>query len=156
MFSASFQKINQEDQRSDETELFWSLNPNHRLTEIDIDNVDIKSQLEHQIEIQEIKESGSIFDKTNSKNFFHKTGELNGSSYVKIPSRSKALLNVENNDKYCFLWSISAILHPCKIDLPNRVSIYRQNLDEVNIERFDFSNGFKRSDVHKFEKLKNL
>ena len=58
IFSASFYKIIQEDQRSDETEFVKNLNINHNLTESDIDNIDLKSQLEHQIQIQETKESG--------------------------------------------------------------------------------------------------
>ena len=32
---------------------------------------------------------------------FYKTGELIGSSYVKIPLRSNALINTKSNDKYC-------------------------------------------------------
>ena len=48
--------------------------------------------------------------------------EMNGRSYVKIPLRSNAVLNIENNDKYCFLWSILASLHPCINNHPNRVS----------------------------------
>ena len=47
------------------------------------------------------------------KTSFYKTVELNGTSYVKIPLTSKAILNVQNNDKYCFVWSILASLHPC-------------------------------------------
>ena len=75
-FSASFNKVNEEDQRSDETELFFNININHNLTESDIDNIDVKSQLEHQIQNQETKESGWIFDKIYSmKMKFHKTGE---------------------------------------------------------------------------------
>ena len=81
LFSASFYKINEEDQRSDEVELFINLNINNTLTESDIDNIDIKSQLEHQIQIQETKKTGWIFDKINSKKIrFYKTVELNGSS----------------------------------------------------------------------------
>ena len=53
---------------------------------------------------------------------FYETGELNGSSYVKTPLRSFAILNNQNNDKYCFIWSILASLHPCENDHPNRVS----------------------------------
>ena len=45
---------------------FINLNINNNLTETDIDNIDIKSQLEHQIQIQETKETGWIFDKINS------------------------------------------------------------------------------------------
>ena len=39
---------------------------------------------------------------------------------------------------------------------PNRVSIYKQYFDELEIEGFDFTNGFKCSDVHNNEKLNNL
>ena len=63
IFPASFYKINEEDQRSDETELFNNSNINHNLTENYIDNIDVKSQLESQAQIQETKESGWIFDK---------------------------------------------------------------------------------------------
>ena len=37
-----------------------------------------------------------------------------------------------------------------------RVTNYKQNFDESKIEGFDFTNGFKCSDVHNFEKLNNL
>ena len=102
-----------------------------------------------------MKESGWRFDKVNSMTvYFYKTGEMVGRSHVKIPLRSSAILNIENDDKYCFLWSILAYLHPCNNNHPNRVSSYRQYLNELNIEGFDFTNGFKCSDVHKFEKTK--
>ena len=70
--------------------------------------------------------------------------------------RSNPILNIENNDKYCFLWSILAFLHPCNINHPNRVSNYRQYVNELNIQGFDFSKGFRCSDVHKFNELINL
>ena len=66
IFSASFYKINEEDQRNNENELYINLNINHNLTESDIDNIDVTSQLKHQIDIQETKESGWIFDTINS------------------------------------------------------------------------------------------
>ena len=96
---------------------------NHNLTETDIDNIDVRSPLEHQIRQQEMKDSGWRFDKINSMTiYFYKTSEMNGLSYVKNPSRSYAILNIENNDKYCFLRSIFAYLHPCNNNHPNRVS----------------------------------
>ena len=87
---------------------------------------------------------------------FYKTGELNGTFYVKIPLRSSVILNVQNHDKYCFIWSILASLHPCENDPPNRVSKYKQNFNELNINGFDFTNGFKCSDMHRIGKLNNL
>ena len=101
-----------------------------------------------------MKESGWIFDKINSmKITFYKTGELNGTSYIKIPLTSSAILNVQKNDKNCFNWSFLASLHPCENDIPNRVSNYKQYFNELNINGFDFTNGFKCSDMHSFEKL---
>ena len=157
LLSASFYKINEEDQRNNEIELYINLKININLTESDIDNVDIRSQLEHQIQIQETKESGWIFDKINSmKISFYRTVELNGTSYAKIPLRSSAILNVQNNDKHCFFWSILASVHPCENDHPNRVLNYRPYFNELNFQCFDFTNGFKCSDVHRFIELNNL
>ena len=157
VFSARFDKQNEKNQLLDETELFINLNINHNLTQTDIDNINVVSSLEYQIQQQEMKDSGWRFDKINSMTiFFYKTNEMNGSNYVKIPLRSNAILNIENNDKYCFLWSILAYLRPCNNNHPNRVSNYRQYFNELNIQGFDFTNGFKCSDVHKFNELNNF
>ena len=154
-FSARFHKQNEDKKLLDETELFNNININHNLTQTDIDNIDIKSTLEHQIQQQEMKDSGWRFDKINSMViYFYKTSEMDGRFYVKIPLRSNAILNIENIDKYCFLWSILASLHPCNNIYPNRVSNYNQYFNELNIQDFDFTHGFKRSDVHKFNEKK--
>ena len=52
LFSASFYKINEEDQRKNEIGLYKNLKIIHNLIESDIDNIDIRSQLEHQILVQ--------------------------------------------------------------------------------------------------------
>ena len=97
------------------------------LTESDIDNIDVKSQLEYQIQIQETKESGWIFDKYISMKIrFYRTGELNGSIYAKIPLRSNAILKIESNDKNGFSCSKLARLHPCEISHTSRVRNFVQ------------------------------
>ena len=64
-----------------------------------------------------MKDSGWRFVKIISMTiYFYKTQELNGSSYVKIPIRSNAILNIQNDDKYCFIWSILAHMFPCYIN----------------------------------------
>ena len=157
LFSASFYKIIEEDQRKKEIELYINLNIKHNLTESDIDNIDVRSQIEHQTQIQETKESGWIFDKINSmKLSFYKSTELNGTSYVKIPLRSNAILNIQNSDKCCFIWSIRASLNPCENTHPSRVNNSIQYFNELNFQSFDFTNGFKCSDVHRFNELINL
>ena len=75
VFSARFDKQDEDNHVLDETELFINLNINHNLTESDIDKTDIKSPLEHQIQQQELKDSGWRFDKVNSMTvYFYKTG----------------------------------------------------------------------------------
>ena len=137
--------------------MFISLNVNHNLTESDFDKIDVKSQLEHHFRIQETKESGWIIDKTNSMKIrFYKPDELNGSCYVKNLLRSNAILNIQNSDKYCFLWSVLAYLHPCENSHPSRVRNCIQNFNEIKNEGFDFTNGFGCSVLQRFEKLNNL
>ena len=157
VFSARFDKQNEDNQVIDETELFFNLRSNHNLTQTEVDNIDVESSFEYQIQQQELKDSGWRFAKMKSMIiYFFKTGELNGSNYIKIALRSNAILKIENNDKYCFIWSILASLHPCNNNHSNRVLICRQYFNESNIQGFDFTNGFKCSDVHKFNELNNL
>ena len=58
VFSAIIHKQNEDNQVLEETEIYLNLNNNHNLTETDIDNIDIKSPLEHQYQNQEMKDSG--------------------------------------------------------------------------------------------------
>ena len=126
----------------DETELFINLKINHNLTESDINKINIIYPLKSQIQNQEMKDSGWRFDKVISMTiYFYKTQELNASNYVKIPLRSNAILNIQNDDKYCFIWSILAYRFP-SFSNPQRVSNYKQRFNELNIQGFDFSNGF--------------
>ena len=55
-----------------------------------------------------------------------------------------------------FLWSILASLHPCEKTHPSRVNNYLQYFSELNFQSFDFTNGFKCSDVHRYNELNNL
>ena len=154
---ARFDKQDEDNQVLDETDLLIILNINPNLTETDIDNIDFKSPLENQIQEQEMEDSGWRFDKINSMTVYcYKTGEMNGSSYVKTPLRSNAILNSEKNEKYCFIWSTLASFHPCNNKHPKRVSICRQYFIELNNNGFDFTNGVKCSDVHNFEVLNKL
>ena len=58
VFSARFDKQDENNQVLDESELLINLNINHILTGNDLDNIDVRSPLEHQIQQQEIKDSG--------------------------------------------------------------------------------------------------
>ena len=43
-----------------------------------------------------------------------------------------------------------------KIGHPIRVSNFRQNFSELNVQELDSSKGYKSADVQKFEKIKTL
>ena len=121
-----------------------------------IDNIIIQLGLEKSIQSIETKESGWNFQRIITMTIsFYVSGKLNGSSYVKIPLRSSASVNIKNDDNCCFVWSFSVSLHPCNFNL-NKVSNYKQYFKELDIQGFDFSNGFKCSDMYKFEKLNIL
>ena len=70
VFSARFDEQDEDNQVLDEAELFINLNINHNLTQTDIDNINVESPLEHQIQQQEMKDSGWRFDKINSDSIF--------------------------------------------------------------------------------------
>ena len=150
VFSVIFDK-----ETRDELEQYVSLEVNQSLTWNDIEKYDLEGKTNALIENLEMKDSGWRFCKIASMTiYFYKTVELNGSSYVKIPLRSAAILNIENSDKYCFLWSILAHLHPCENSHPNRVSNYREYFRELKTDGLEFP--FKTSDVSKVEKMNNL
>ena len=92
VFSARFDKQREDNQLLDETELYTNLNNNFNLTETDLDNIDVRSPIEHQMQQQEMKTSGWKFDKINSMTvYFYKMGVMNGRSYVKFPEIKRYL-----------------------------------------------------------------
>ena len=128
-------KQDEDDEVSDGIEIYVNLKSNQKLKESHFDEIDVRSQLEQQTENQQSKDSGWRFDKTNSMGLpFIKNIES------KIPLAPSAILNMENDDKFCFLWPILAHLRPCLNGHPNRVSNYGQIFDKLGIQGFNFTN----------------
>ena len=76
------------------------------------------------------------------------------SRYVNASVLRSTILNIENDDKMCFIWSILDHLHPItdsKKCLPTGVSKF----DELNIHNLYITNEFSWNDVHQTESLKN-
>ena len=81
---------------------------------------------------------------------------IRGSSYIHTPkhiSDKKAIINIQNDDDFCFLWSIIAHFYPASHN-PHRVSNYVQYVDKFNIKNISFP--ISIHDVTKFEKLNNI
>ena len=156
-FSVKFDKYGEDDEIISEIELPMSLSITHNLTQSEIGKINIQWTLENRIQSIEMKESVWNFQRNNTMGIsFYKSGDLNGSIYFKILLRSNASVNKKNDDKFCFICPKMASLHPGKNDHPSRVSNYKQYFNELNINGFDFSNGFKCSDMHNFEKINTL
>ena len=113
------------------------------------------TDLDNEIENRDMEGSGWDIQGINHlKIYFHKTNVLNGLTYIKFPIRTNSILNIQNKDTYCFLWSILASIHPVDKD-PQRVSKYIPYQNELNITNIDFTNGMRITDIGKFENLNN-
>ena len=156
-FMLLFYKFEEDEDIRKEAEMTINLNMTNNLTQSEIDNVDIQWDLEARKQNLEMRESGWRFQRVNSMTIcFYNTGNMSGSSYLKVPLRSSIILNLKNDDKYCFLWSILAKLHPRENSHLDRVSNYEPYFNELNIEGFDFTIGLRCSDMYRFEKVNNL
>ena len=82
--------------------------------------------------------------------------DIRASSYCKLPKsfcNSTSVVNIQNNDNYCFLWSVLA--HKYKVDNHReRVSQYKKHFHELNQGDIQFS--MKIKDIPTFERLNNL
>ena len=81
---------------------------------------------------------------------------LRGSSYIPLPItiRSKhAIINVQNTDKKCFLWSVLSALYPVNKN-HNRVTKYIEHQDTLNMTGMSFP--VKVHDIPKFETLNKI
>ena len=80
------------------------------------------------------------------------------SSYLPSPKEleaKKLCLNIQNNDKKCFLWCILALLHPVQYrNNPTRVSKYQEYEHELNISGIQYPVEIK--DIGKFEHKNNI
>ena len=77
---------------------------------------------------------------------------LGGSSYFELPKDvydTKAIVNVKNDDRECFEWSVLAALHPTPKNA-QRVSNYQEYKDELNFDGIDFP--ITIDQIPKFEK----
>ncbi|KAK3711743.1 hypothetical protein QZH41_018479, partial [Actinostola sp. cb2023] len=80
---------------------------------------------------------------------------VEGASYLPLPKKKiknkKAVLNVQNEDLKCFLWSVLAAKHPIHWrDQPHRVNHYKPYESELNMAGIDFP--VKIDQVKRFER----
>ena len=86
----------------------------------------------------------------------YKVNDIQASSWVELPEKyknNKSIINIKNDDQYCFLWCILAHLFPVE-DHKNRTSSYSMNLNKLISNGLEFP--MKIKDIPKFENLNNL
>ena len=147
--------LEHEDEPSEETNHYIDVDIINILTRLQLNDIDIMTDLDNEIQTRDIEGSGwNVLAINRLKTYFHKTNPINAMTHVEFPIRTNAILNIQNNDTYCFLWRILASIHPVNKD-PQRVSKYIPYQNELNITDIDFSNGIKITDIDNFEKLNN-
>ena len=83
---------------------------------------------------------------------------MRASSYLLLPKELKAkrgCLNIQNNNKKCFLWSILSSLDPVQHrNYSDRVTIYQEYESELNTSRV--KNPVDIKDIYKCEHQNNI
>ena len=76
---------------------------------------------------------------------------MKASTYIPLPEfimRKKAIINMENKDNKCFLWSVIRYLHP-KEKHSSRLTDLRKHENDLKLKGIDFP--VKLKDITKFE-----
>ena len=108
--------------------------------------------------IKEILEKISIYQRNGSGWYFKEVASfeihtvdykpIKGSSYIPLPDfimKKKSIINIQNKDNKCFLWSILRYLHP----IQKRLTDIRKYENDLNFKGIDFP--VKLKDIPKFE-----
>ncbi|XP_052779407.1 uncharacterized protein LOC128216784 [Mya arenaria] len=110
----------------------------------DIDEHDLNEAMQKMFESLEkfIREGSGWYIKKVLKLEIHTVvyKPVKGSAYIPLPrslSKSRSLLNIQNQDDKCFLYCLIASLHPTAIE-PERVEHYYQYEYEVNMSGISF------------------
>ena len=86
----------------------------------------------------------------------YKVNDIQASSWVELPEKyknNKSIINIKNDDQFCFLWCILAHLFPVE-DHKNRTSNYSMHTNKLILNGLEFP--MKIKDIPKFENLNNL
>ena len=131
----------------------------HSETYINLEKTDVKLILSQML--KEIMENLGIYQRNGSGWYFkevisfeiytvdYKT--LKGGSYIPLPDflvRKKAIINMENKDDKCFLWSVLRYLYPQE-EHSSRINDLRKYENDLNFKGINFP--VKVKDITKFE-----
>ena len=115
------------------------------------------SNWEHQIENEQLEGSGFIKQYINQIEIeVYKIKDIKASSWVELPEKykkSRSIINIQNDDQFCFVWCILAHLHKAKNNAC-KVYNYKQYFNNLNTTNLTFP--MHISQIPKFEKQNGL
>ena len=118
---------------------------------------DTHNTLIQKLDDEQLEGSGFVFQEIEEVILeIYKVNDIQASSYIELPPKyknSQSIINIKNNDQYCFLWCFLAYLYPVE-DNKNITSSYSKHFDKFNLEGLDFP--MKVTDIPKFENLYRL
>ena len=119
----------------------------------DYDIEELLNQLNSSVETYNSRGSGFTLDAvTDFTLIVTQYRPLAGLTYIPTPpsiASKKAVINVQNRDNRCFMWSVLSCLYPLK-DNPCKVHNYRKYQNTLNFDDISFPVHVK--DIPKFEK----
>ena len=117
-------------------------------TYINLENTDVKVLLKDMI--KEILNNITIYQKNGSGWYFKEVNRLeihiveykplNGESFIPLPEfikKKNAIINIQNEDNKCFLWSILRYLYPKEVH-SERLCDLKKYENELNFEEIKF------------------
>ena len=118
---------------------------------------EIHNKLMQKIDDEQLEGSGFQFQEIEEVILkIYKVRDIQASSYIELPGKykdSKSIINIKNNDQYCFLWCILAYLYPVE-DHKDRTSNYLMHENKLNLKGLEFP--MKVKDIPNFERLNKL
>ena len=118
---------------------------------------DTHNKLMQKIDDEQLEGSGFQFQEIEEVILeIYKVRDIQASSYIELPPKYKknqSIINIKNNDQFCFLWCILAYLFPVE-DNKNITSKYVIHMNKLNLKGLEFPMEVK--DIPKFENLNNL
>ena len=102
---------------------------------------EIHDKLMQKIDDEQLEGSGFQFQEIEEVILeVYNVRDIQASSYIELPGKykdSKSIINIENNDQYCFLWCILAYLYPVE-DHKDRISKYLLHENKLNLKVLEF------------------
>ena len=115
---------------------------------------DTHNTLMQKLDDEQLEGSGFVFQEIEEVILeIYKVNDIQASSFIELPPKyknSQSIINIKNNDQFCFLWYILAYLFPVENN-KNITSSYSKHFDKFNLEGLEFP--MKVKDIPKLENL---